>query len=259
MRYRFADGFLASVPVVLMALTAIPAAAQTAVAQRAALPRTDDGKPDLSGVWQVLSTAAWDLQDHRAALGGPAGQGVVEGNDIPSQPWALAKKQETLKNRRTADPETKCFLPGVPRITYMPYPFHIVQTPTHVSILYEYLHAARNVFMNVEHLPRSIEWFMGDSRGRWEGDTLVVDVKNFTNQTWFDRAGNFHSEALHLVERYTLRDGDTIAYEVTVEDPKVFTKPWKMRMLFYRRKEPDLQLLEYECVEYLEQENISRR
>ena len=257
MRYRFADGFLAAV--VLIALTATPSAAQTAVAQRAALPRTDDGKPDLSGVWQVLSTAAWDLQDHQAALGVPAGQGVVEGNDIPYQPWALAKKQENLKNRLTADPETKCFLPGVPRITYMPYPFHIVQTPTHVSILYEYLHATRNVFMNTEHLPGSIEWFMGDSRGRWEGDTLVVDVTDFTPLTWLDRAGNFHSEALHLVERYRLVSPDHIEYEVTVEDPKVFTRPWKMSMPLYRRKERSVRILEYECYAYVHEEEARRR
>ncbi len=258
-----------------MALAAIPAAAQTAVAlrlgsgqalrlgsgqaPRGALPRTDDGKPDLSGVWQVLNTAAWDIQDHQAALGVPAGQGVVAGNDIPYQPWALARKQENLKNRRTADPETKCFLPGIPRITYMPYPFHVVQTPAQVSILYEYLHATRNVFMNVEHLPGSIEWFMGDSRGRWDGDTLVVDVKDFTDQTWLDRAGNFHSEALHLVERYTLVSPDHIEYEVTVEDPKVFTRSWKMSMPLYRRKERNVRILEYECYAYVHEEEARRR
>ena len=224
-----------------------------------ALPRTHDDKPDLSGVWQVLNTAAWDLQDHQAALGVPAGQGVVEGNDIPYQPWALAKKQENFKNRRTADPEAKCFLPGVPRITYMPYPLQIVQTPTHVAILYEYVHASRNIFMNSEHLSGVIEWFMGDSRGRWDGDTLIVDVKHFTDQTWLDRAGNFHSEALHLVERYTLVSPDHIEYEVTVDDPKVFTRPWKMRMPLYRRKEPNVRVLEYECYAYIQEEEARRR
>jgi hypothetical protein len=256
MRNRFADCFAATVA--LMALTAIPAAAQDAVAQRGALPRTADGKPDLSGVWQVLTTAAWDIQDHQAGLGVPAGQGVVEGNDIPYQPWALAKKQENFKNRRTADPVTKCFMPGVPRITYTPYPFLIVQTPTLVSILYEYVHATRNVFMNTEHLAGSIEWINGDSRGRWEADTLVVDVKDFTDDTWLDGAGNFHSDALHLVERYTLVSPDRIEYEVTVEDPKVFTKPWKMSMPLYRRKERNVRILEYECYAYVEEEEARR-
>jgi hypothetical protein len=257
MRHRFADCFI-----VTMALTALAwmhASAQTAVVGRGALPRTADGKPDLSGVWQVLNTAAWDIQDHPAALGVPAGQGVVEGNVIPYQPWALVRKQENFKNRRTADPETKCFLPGVPRITYMPYPFHIVQTPVHIAILYEYLHGARNVFMNGEHLDGQIEWFMGDSRGRWEGDTLVVDVRHLTDQTWLDRAGNFHSEALHLVERYTLVGPDHIAYEITLEDPKVFTRPWKMSMTLYRRVERNVRILEYECYAYLHEEEARRR
>src|SRR5437667_1198371 len=165
MRYRFADGFLAAV--VLIALTATPSAAQTAVAQRAALPRTDDGKPDLSGVWQVLSTAAWDLQDHQAALGVPAGQGVVEGDDIPYQPWALAKKQQNYEQRATLDPETKCYLPGVPRLTYMPFPFQIIQMPNEVTVLYEYVHAVRYIFTNGTQHPRGhIDWWLGDSRGR---------------------------------------------------------------------------------------------
>ena len=134
----------------------------------------------------------------------PAGQGVVEGNEIPYQPWALAKKQENFENRATADPETKCYLPGVPRITYMPYPFQIFQTPDYIAILYEYVHAARHIYMDGSPHPEGpIDWWMGDSRGRWEGDTLVVDVVHFNDQTWFDRAGNFHSEALHVVERYT--------------------------------------------------------
>jgi hypothetical protein len=135
-----------------------------------------------------------------------------------------------------------------------------VHTAEYVAILYEYTHAIRTIYTNGTQHPKDLpEFWMGDSRGRWEGDTLVVNVTNFTNQTWFDRAGNFHSEALHLVERYRLMDADTISYEVTVEDPKVFTRPWKMRMLLYRRKEPNLQLLEYECVEYLEQEQMKTR
>ena len=243
---------------VVAGLTAMPASPQT-VTGRAGIARTLDGKPDLSGVWQVLNTAAWDIRDHHATLGVPAGQGVVEGNEIPYQPWASARQQENFRNRHTADPEKKCFLPGVPRMTYMPYPFHIVQTPTHIAILYEYVHAVRNIFMDSPHLAGPIEWFMGDSRGRWEGDTLVVDVAHFTDQTWFDRAGNFHSEALHLVERYTPVGPDHLQYEVTVEDPHVFTRPWKMTMPLYRRKEGNVRLLEYECYVYQFEETARGR
>ncbi len=217
------------------------------------LPRAPNGRPNLSGVWQVMNTASWDIQDHSAQKGVPAGQGVVEGNDIPYQPAALARRKENFANRATADPLTKCYLPGVPRITYMPFPFQILQTPTHVEIFYEYAHAVRQIYVNGSpHPPGHIDWWMGDSRGRWEGDTLVVDVVDFNDQTWFDRAGNFHSDALHLVERYTLADPDHLSYEVTIEDPKVFTRPWKMSTVFYRHKEKNFQLLEYECHTFVE-------
>jgi hypothetical protein len=224
----------------------------------AQVPRTADGKPDLSGVWQAVNTAAWDIQPHSAAKGVPAGQGVVEGDEIPYQPWALEKRKENFQNRATADPETKCYLPGVPRITYMPYPFQIVQTQKQITILYEYVHALRNIFMDSPHPEGPIEWWMGDSRGRWEGDTLVVDVVHFNDQTWFDRAGNFHTEALHVVERYTPIDVSHINYEVTIEDPKVFTRPWKMTMPLYRRIERSIQVLEYECHVYEVEERARR-
>lgn len=214
----------------------------------AAIPRTPDGKPDLSGIWQVMNTAAWDIQDHSAQKGLPAGQGVVEGNDIPYQPWAAAKKKENYEKRATLDPETKCYLPGVPRITYMPFPFQIIQKPNELTLLYEYVHVVRYIFTNGSpHPPGPIDWWLGDSRGRWEKDTLVVDVIHFNDQTWFDRSGNFHSDALHIVERYTLIDPDHISYSVRVEDPKVFTRPWNMSMILYRRREPNIQLLDYEC------------
>jgi len=211
-------------------------------------PRTPDGKPNLQGIWQVLNTAAWDIQDHPARLGVPAGQGVVEGNEIPYRPEALAKKRQNFENRLTADPETKGYLPGVPRIMYMPFPFQIFQTPNYVTMAYEYGHAVRMIYANgTKHPAGPINWWMGDSRGRWEGDTLVVDVVHFTDETWLDRAGNFHSDALHLVERYTLTSPDHINYEVTIEDPNVFTRAWKMSMTLYRRKEPNLRILEYEA------------
>jgi len=226
--------------VVALALAPKPAASQ-------ALPRTPDGKPDLSGIWQAVNTAAWNILPHPAEAGVPAGLGVVEGNDIPYRPEAAAKQRENHANRATLDPGTKCWLPGVPRATYMGFPFQIVQTPSQTSILYEYAHTSRNIFMNSQHPKGPIEWWMGDSRGRWEGDTLVVDVVHFNDQTWFDRAGNHHSEQLHVIERYTLMSANHIDYEATIEDAKVFTRPWKMSMPLYRRLDPNMQILEYEC------------
>ena len=212
-----------------------------------------DGRPDLRGVWQALNTANWNIQDHGAELGVPAGQGVVEGNELPYLPDALAQRWENYENRLTEDPEAKCFMPGVPRITYLPYPFQIVQTADQVTILYEYAHVFRNIYIDSEHPPGPIQWWMGDSRAHWEGDTLVVDVIHFTDRTWFDRSGNFHSEDLHVVERYTLTGPDHMWYEATIEDPRVFSSPWTMSMPLYRRLESNIQILEYECGAYIEE------
>jgi hypothetical protein len=218
--------------------------------------RTRDGQPDLQGIWQALNTAAWDIQDHSehrfpglpARFSVPAGQGVVEGNELPYQPWASAKRRENFENRHEADPEAKCYLPGVPRVTYMPYPFQIIQYRDRVVFLYEHLHATREVFTDGSpHSNLVAEFWMGESRGRWEGASLVVDVTKFTDATWFDRAGNFHSDALHVVERYTPTSRDHLSYEVTIEDPKVFIRPWRMQMPLYRRQERGIQILENEC------------
>ena len=241
----------AMVQAVLFSLASVPAAGQTQTAtETGVVRRTAEGTPDLSGIWQVMNTAAWDIQDHPAQKGVPAGQGVVEGNELPYLPAAAAKKKANFEHRATADPETKCYLPGVPRITYMPYPFQITQSQKQVTILYEYVHAVRNIFLGTPHIKGPIDWWMGDSRGRWEGNTLVVDVLEFNDETWFDRAGNFHSDALHVVERYTPVGPDLINYEATIEDPKVFSKPWKMSMLLYRHKEKNAQILEYECFSF---------
>ena len=235
--------------------------ASPAQAQRYQPPRTADGKPDLQGVWQALNTAVWDIQDHNASLGVPAGQGIVEGNEIPYRPEALKQREANRKNR-AADPESKCWMVGVPRIMYMPFPFEIVQTPAQVTILSEYAHTVRRIYLTGQHLegaPGDVEWFMGDSRARWDGDTLVVDVVHFTGETWFDRSGNFHSNALHVVERFTRTGPDHLLYEATIEDPKTFTRPWKISMPLYRRVEPNARLLEYECPAMLElQKDASR-
>lgn len=238
MRHGFASALLA-------AFLVLPTT--RAAAQAPARARTSDARPNLQGIWQVLNTAAWDILDHPARLGVPAGQGIVDGNEIPYLPAALAKKRANFENRASADPETKGYLPGVPRIMFMPFPFQILQTPDQVVMVFEYDRGVRNIYTNGSPHPRGpLNWWMGDSRGRWEGNTLVVDVVYFTDETWFDRAGNFHSDALHLVERFTPAGPDHINYEVTVEDPNVFSRPWTMRTVFYRRKDPNVRLLEYE-------------
>ncbi len=210
------------------------------------IPRTADGRPNLQGIWQVRNSAASDLQDHAARPGMPGGKGVVEGGEIPYQPWAAAKKNENYAKRQTADPLAQCFMPGVPRIMYMEYPFHIFQTPQQIAITFEWSSVFRLIYTNGKPGPKGIDFWMGDSRGHWEGDTLVVDVKNHNDKTWFDMAGDFHSDAMQLVERYTMTDPDTIQYEVTIQDPKVFTKPWKITMPLYRRKDM-VRILEYQC------------
>ena len=234
------------------------------------------GKPDLNGVWQVLNEANYDLEGHNArpamalrpgpygpvpaapvlALGAvgavPPSLGVVEGGEIPYKPEALSEKQENQANWLSRDPEIKCYLPGVPRATYMPQPFQILQSASQFFIAYQYAGAVRNIYFK-DPGPAPVDSWMGQSFGRWEGETLVVDVTGFNDQSWFDRAGNFHSDALHVVERYTRTSPDVIAYEATIEDPKVFTRPWKISMPLYRRQEKNAQLLEFKCVEFVEE------
>ena len=235
------------------------------------IPRTSwDKKPDLNGIWQALNTANWDLEAHQ---GGPSpvfvtgvwgarlpGLSVVEGGTIPYKPEALAKREQNRKNalpgkpgrNEDADPELNCFLPGVPRGAYLPHPFQIMQSPNRMWMVYEYSYARREIFMNgKEEAP--IDSWMGFSNARWDGDTLVIDVKGLGDQSWFDRAGNYHSDALHVVERYTMIDKDHIIYEATMEDPNVFTRPWKISMPLYRRIEKNAQLLPFRCAEYVEE------
>jgi hypothetical protein len=240
-------------------LLATSAAAQTP-AYRA--PRASDGHPDLSGIWQVLNTANWDIQGHTAAAGpfpqlgaigaSPAGLSVVEGDEIPYLKDAAARKKENFANRLTLDPEVKCYLPGVPRATYLPFPFQIVQSAKTILFSYEYAGAARIVNMGTP-AKAPIDSWMGWSNGRWDGESLVIDVTGFNDQTWFDRAGNFHSDELHVVERYTPRSADTLHYEATIEDPKTFSRPWKMSMILYRHLEPNARILEFKCVEFVEE------
>jgi hypothetical protein len=246
----------AAVAVFLLAAFPISAQAPGAHPLRAA-----DGKPNLNGIWQALNTANWDLQTHGPSGGPPAlgaigatppGLGVVEGGEIPYLPQAAEKKKQNFSNRWSADPELKCYLPGVPRATYMPFPFQILQGSSAIMIAYEYADAVRTINLGKPSEPPTESW-MGWSNGHWEGDTLVVDVTGFNDQTWFDRAGDFHSDALHVVERYTLLNKDQLNYEATIEDPQVFSKPWKISMPLYRHTEKNARLMEFKCAEFAEE------
>jgi hypothetical protein len=239
-----------------------PAAAKPAAAARnASIPRGPDGHPNLNGVWQVMNTANWDLSPHNAQqslvldagaqLAEPAGIGVVEGGDIPYLPAALAKKKENYANRQKTDPEVRCYLPGVPRATYMPFPFEIFQSSKYMAIAYEYDGAFRNIYLK-DPGPAPIDTWMGQSYGKWEGDTLVVDVTGLDKRTWFDRAGDYHSDELHVVERYTMTSPEVIQYEATITDPQVYSRPWKISMPIYKHAEKGAQLLEFKCVEFVE-------
>jgi hypothetical protein len=228
------------------------------------IPRLPGGQVNLSGIWQANNTAHWNVLTHQArqgpmtALGAafsvPGGLGVVEGNEIPYKPEALARRDQNAANWLTADPEIKCFLPGVPRATYMPYPFQIFQSGPSGDILfaYEFASGSRIVRMNTT-AESPVDTWMGWSRGRWDGDTLVVDVTAFNGESWFDRAGNYQTSSLHVVERYTPVGRDVLQYEATIEDPQIYTRPWKMSMPLYRRLEPNAQLVEYKCVEFAEE------
>lgn len=255
--------------------TALPVSGQQAGAAGRTIPRLD-GKPDLNGVWQALNTANWDLEAHTAraalamrpgpivpvpakeviALGAvgavPGGMGVVEGGEIPYTPEARKKKEENQANWLERDPEIKCYLPGVPRATYMPFPFQIFHSNSAVAIAYEYAGAYRNIYLK-DPGPPQVDTWMGQSVGTWDGDTFVVASNGFHDQSWFDRAGNHHTEQLKVTERYTMTDRDHIQYEATIEDPGVFTRPWKISMPLYRRVEPGARLGQFKCVEFVEE------
>jgi hypothetical protein len=226
------------------------------------IERTSDGHPKFDGIWQALVTANWDIRPHVAkagpvaALGAigaqPPGLGIVEGGDIPYLDAAKAKQAENYANRYTLDPELKCFMPGVPRATYLPQPFQIFQTDALVMLTYQYDNAVRTVYMN-DPGPAPTSFWMGWSVGHWEGDTLVVEVTKQKPDTWLDRAGNYHSAALKVTERYTLIDQDHMQYEATLEDPQVYSRPWKIAFPLYRRIEKDMQLLEFKCVPFAEE------
>ncbi|OFW16679.1 MAG: hypothetical protein A3H29_13705 [Acidobacteria bacterium RIFCSPLOWO2_02_FULL_67_21] len=237
-------------------------------------PLAADKRPDLNGIWQAFVTANIDIQDHDAQPGPrpeimgaygawPAGQGIVEGGEIPYRPEALAKKKENVANRMkveihsdsrrhdTGDPELKCYRAGLPRAVYMPFPFQIVQSQDKIVILHEYANALRIINMtNPSEAPA--ESWMGWSNGKWDGNSLVIDTSGFVPYTWFDRAGNYHSDALKVTERFTPVSPYHMMYEATIDDAKVFTRPWKVSFPLYRRMERNVQLLDFNCVPFTE-------
>ena len=226
------------------------------------LKRLRDGKPDFSGIWQTLGTAHWNLETHPASQGPltvsgamfaePGGLGVVEGGMIPYLPAALEKRKANAADRLKLDPEVKCYLPGVPRATYLPYPFQILHTDKALFFAYEFGGAVRNVFLK-DPGPAPIDTWMGQSVAKWEGDTLVLEVSGLDERTWFDRAGNYHSDELKVTERYKFVTQDLIDYEATITDPQTFSRPWKIKLPLYRRMEAGARLFEFKCVEFAEE------
>ena len=240
---------------ILLGATQLPG--QTATYKAA---RGPDGKPNLNGIWQAMNAGHWDIEAHPAAPGplpqlGAAyavqgGLGIVEG-EIPYKPDALARKRENFSKRLERDPEMRCYLPGVPRAMYMPYPFQIVQSQKHIMMVFEFAGAVRTIYMADQTEAPADSW-MGWSNGKWDGETLVVDTRGFNGLAWFDRAGNFATDTLHVVERISARSPETLNYEATMEDAAVFTRPWKINMPLYRRVERNAQLAEFRCVEFSE-------
>jgi len=218
----------------------------------AAIPRLADGRPDFNGIWQAIGGADIDLQDHAADKYAPGAQTVVEEHTIPYLPASLQQRDQNHAERNNLDPvTTRCNLPGVPRITYARnLPFQIFQLPKgdKITVLYEYAEAHRFLYTNgTPHPPGHINWYLGDSRAKWEGDTLVVDSIDFLDGLWLDHAGDTTSPDLHLVERYKLLDADHLDYNVEIDDPKTYAKPWHIDLVLYRRKEKNFQLLDYVC------------
>jgi hypothetical protein len=227
------------------ALALLPIAAYAANS----IPRQHDGKPDLSGIWQTTSFADYDLEPEGGRDDAPPTVGVIEGGTIPYLPKALEQRQKNFAARLTADPRLKCFTLGTPRGIYYPEPFQILQRPQDVTVFFEFGHSVRTIHTDgtLHPVDTDNEFWLGDSRGHWEGDTLVVDVTDFSDETWLDRSGDFHSHDLHVVERWHLIDANTLDYHATLEDPAVYSRPWTIDVILYRHREKNFQLIENYC------------
>jgi hypothetical protein len=245
----------------LVICASLPAIAYSQSSRSPELPRLADGKPNLSGVWQALTSANWNVLTHGASAGPPEygallatppGYGIVDGDKIPYLPAAAEQQRRNYENRFKEDPELKCFMPGVPRANYMPYPLQIFHSGNRMLIAYQFAGTARIINFGTPQ-PSAIDSWMGVSNARWDGDTLVVEVSGFNGQAWLDRAGNHASSALRVVERYTPVGSDSIDYSATLEDPQTFSAPWSMRFRLYRNPDPRAHLMEFKCVPFTEE------
>jgi hypothetical protein len=227
------------------AILAFPSAAHAA----SPIPRQHDGKPDLSGIWQTTSSADYNLGPEGGRDDAPPTAGVIEGGSIPYLPQALAQKQKNFDTRLTADPRLKCFTLGTPRGIYYPEPFQIFQRSQDITVYFEFGDSVRTIHTDgtLHPVDTDNEFWLGDSRGHWEGDTLVVDVTDFSDETWLDRSGDFHSHDLHVTERWHFLDANTLDYHATLEDPKVYSRPWTIDVILYRHREKNFQLIENYC------------
>ena len=249
---------VAVVTVLAVLLTAQPVAAQDYMA-----PRTADGNPDLNGIWQAVGSAYYDLEGHAAdhspslemgALGGvPGGLGVVVGGEIPYKQSALARRQANKENQLSLDPAVRCFMPGVPRCITQPFPFQIVQTPEYILFAHEFASASRIVYMNRPDFEAPADAWMGHSRGTFNGETLNIRVDSQVPQTWLDRSGNYHGTSTVVEERFTAVSENHLVYEATITDDTVYERPWTIRLPLYRRIDDNMQLLEFKCVEFVEE------
>jgi hypothetical protein len=243
----------------------IAAAPSIAAAQDPERPGSINGHPNLSGIWQALGPAHWNLEAHSAAelddfweLGAlaaiPAGSSAVVGGEIPYLPEALAKRDENRAGWPATDPEAACYLPGIPRAMYMPYPFEIIQSDDDIFMFYTFASANRQVHVanprTYEEVP--VDTWMGWSNGRWDGDTLVIETIAQDDRTWLDRAGNHHSYMMTVTERLTLLTPNHIQYEATIDDPLVYSEPWTIRLPLYRDVSANAELLEFKCVPFSE-------
>ncbi len=215
--------------------------------------RLADGKtPDFRGIWQARGTAYVNIEGHAGEKGQPKSASIVvdpPDGKIPYKPEALARREENYRARATADPSVKCYQAGVPRATYLATPLQVLQSPGNFAIVYQENHAFRVFHPDTRPHFDSADWWMGDTRYRWDGDTLVADVAALTDQLWFDQAGNYHSTGVHIVERYRMTGPDTLEYEARIEDPTVYSRPWTLRTVLYRVTERGARIVEDECLD----------
>lgn len=219
------------------------------VTSASSIPRTADGRPDFSGIWQTLSEADYDLEPHAGRVDAPPSPGVVSGGLLPYRAEARAVRDANFEVREEEDPRLRCWSLGVPRFVYYPAPFQIFQRDRDLTLVHQFGHQVRTIHTNDTLHPTDLQapLWLGDSRGRWEGDTLVVSVEQQAEETWLDRAGNYHTEALQVEERWTLIDKDTISYAATLTDPAVYEAPFTVNVLLHRRRDANFQLIEDYC------------